>query len=335
MKNNPESCHCSKCGKRSPVGYFEDRMAWLRRHYKKYHPRAWKRSVAKGVANRTMENPRSLQGQTEIETWFERDRAHVELRWKDGETIIEWWDKDVAQAVDDGFLDPRDWHGSAIEYAQHRGLLSNPGPMSVFELQRRIGRGQRALQERVLDTLLPEDKAKRGLVDDMLPFSRGLRQNPLDMNLGRHWIYEKELRELIPDGWYGVVEADDNGNIDMFYGDYSSYDQAQNALNLFVREDERREKNGITMVKRTGNRIQFMSHLIDPFNRGLRQNPKNSPPYLASILLESRKMGLIGKTREQRALNAQAAALVDSMDESERNNAYRIYRKLLQKVEGD
>lgn len=61
---------------------------------------------------------------TEIHTWFERDRAHVELRLADsGETIIEWWDGEVEEAVEDGFLNPRDWKGSAEDYAQHLGLL--------------------------------------------------------------------------------------------------------------------------------------------------------------------------------------------------------------------
>lgn len=59
----------------------------------------------------------------EIETWFERDRAHVALQDSEGETVIEWWDEDVAQAVEDGFLDPKDWLGSAIEYAEHLGLI--------------------------------------------------------------------------------------------------------------------------------------------------------------------------------------------------------------------
>ena len=61
---------------------------------------------------------------TELHTWFERDRAHVELRNADTDkTIIEWWDDAVAEAVEDGFLDPRDWEGSAKEYAASIGLL--------------------------------------------------------------------------------------------------------------------------------------------------------------------------------------------------------------------
>lgn len=54
---------------------------------------------------------------TEISTWFERDRAHVALTTDDGQrTLAEWWDDDVEQAVEAGTLDPRDWHGSAYEH---------------------------------------------------------------------------------------------------------------------------------------------------------------------------------------------------------------------------
>ena len=63
--------------------------------------------------------------QTELHTWFERDRAHVELRdTRTDRTIIEWWDEAVAEAIKDGFLDPRRYHASAYEYAQHLGLLA-------------------------------------------------------------------------------------------------------------------------------------------------------------------------------------------------------------------
>ena len=61
----------------------------------------------------------------ELHTWFERDRAHVELRYvRTGKTLIEWWDEDLAEAVEDGFLDPRDWFGSAVEYAKDIGMLT-------------------------------------------------------------------------------------------------------------------------------------------------------------------------------------------------------------------
>lgn len=61
-------------------------------------------------------------------TWFERDRAHVELRDEDTDrTVVEFWDEDVSQAVEDGFLNPRDWFGSLVEYARTHGLLSIGG----------------------------------------------------------------------------------------------------------------------------------------------------------------------------------------------------------------
>jgi hypothetical protein len=61
---------------------------------------------------------------TELHTWFERDRAHVELRSKlDDATIIEWWDDAVNEAVEDGFLNPQDYHQSAYDYARERDML--------------------------------------------------------------------------------------------------------------------------------------------------------------------------------------------------------------------
>ena len=61
---------------------------------------------------------------TTIHTWFERDRQHVELRMKldIDTTIVEWWDDDVTQAVEDGFLDPKRWHESVVEYANQHNL---------------------------------------------------------------------------------------------------------------------------------------------------------------------------------------------------------------------
>lgn len=63
--------------------------------------------------------------QTELVTWFERDRAHVALCDvnSDGNAILEFWDSDVAELVEDGFLNPRDWHGSLYEYAAYLGEL--------------------------------------------------------------------------------------------------------------------------------------------------------------------------------------------------------------------
>lgn len=84
------------------------------------------------------DNPLKLKLEdTIITTWFERDRAHVSLnvRTDDGEagdTIIEWWDGEVAEALEDGFLNPRDLQASAFSYASEMGLL-NPANSSKQE----------------------------------------------------------------------------------------------------------------------------------------------------------------------------------------------------------
>ena len=52
-----KSFGCSICGAQAPKEYlkegkFEQRMAWLRRHYSKKHPRKFKASVRKAVRTR-------------------------------------------------------------------------------------------------------------------------------------------------------------------------------------------------------------------------------------------------------------------------------------------
>ena len=55
---------------------------------------------------------------TSLQTWFERDRSMVALSdASTGRVVLEVWDEDVHALVEDGFLNPRDWHGSAVEYA--------------------------------------------------------------------------------------------------------------------------------------------------------------------------------------------------------------------------
>ncbi len=62
---------------------------------------------------------------TYIETWFERDRAYIGLfETYTGKLIMEWWDDALLEVVACGFLDPRDYHKSAYEYAVQI-LLSN------------------------------------------------------------------------------------------------------------------------------------------------------------------------------------------------------------------
>ena len=62
--------------------------------------------------------------QTELHVWSERDRNHIELRCTDTDaTIIEWWDDDAIQAIENGFLNPKNLHQSAFDYAAEMGLL--------------------------------------------------------------------------------------------------------------------------------------------------------------------------------------------------------------------
>ncbi len=81
---------------------------------------------------------------TVVGTWSERDRQHVCLSFRDatghaGATIVEWVDGAVTDAVEDGFLDPRDYHGSAFAYARENGLLA-PGtaPVTLSETPRGV-----------------------------------------------------------------------------------------------------------------------------------------------------------------------------------------------------
>lgn len=60
--------------------------------------------------------------QTRIETWFERDRANVRLvdtTTTPENDLIDLWDESVAEAVEDGLLDPKDWHRSAYDWWLH------------------------------------------------------------------------------------------------------------------------------------------------------------------------------------------------------------------------
>lgn len=66
--------------------------------------------------------------QTQLSTWFERDRQCVALfDARNDNTLIEWWDSAVSEAVEDGFLNPRDYHSSAYEHAVQLGLLPVAG----------------------------------------------------------------------------------------------------------------------------------------------------------------------------------------------------------------
>lgn len=59
-----------------------------------------------------------------IYTWFERDRACVELRCEETqETVLAYWDEEVSSEVEDGFLDPSNWYDSMVSRAIELGAL--------------------------------------------------------------------------------------------------------------------------------------------------------------------------------------------------------------------
>ena len=58
---------------------------------------------------------------TELATWFERDRQNVELSTCEGKTLLDVWDDDVTQLLEDGFLNARHLHRSACEYVNSLG----------------------------------------------------------------------------------------------------------------------------------------------------------------------------------------------------------------------
>jgi len=72
------------------------------------------------------ELPQPTRLDAEVLTWFERDRAHVEVQDKrTEETVIEWWDEGVEQAFEDGFFKSgRPFHESVLDYAEHLGALA-------------------------------------------------------------------------------------------------------------------------------------------------------------------------------------------------------------------
>jgi hypothetical protein len=48
----PETIHCSICHKAIHVENFADAMDRLRHHRKRFHPKAFKASIKKGIATR-------------------------------------------------------------------------------------------------------------------------------------------------------------------------------------------------------------------------------------------------------------------------------------------
>lgn len=57
-------------------------------------------------------------GDTTIAVWQERDRLHICLsRKSDDKTLIEWWDDEAYEAIDDGFLCTKEAIGGRLEHS--------------------------------------------------------------------------------------------------------------------------------------------------------------------------------------------------------------------------
>jgi len=65
-----------------------------------------------------------------VETWFERDRSNVRIEEADSDyTLADWWDEDVQQLAEDGFLDFASvgrLRTSAVRYADYLGISPYP-----------------------------------------------------------------------------------------------------------------------------------------------------------------------------------------------------------------
>lgn len=118
---------------------------------------------------------------TEVKTWFERDRAHVDLQDREtGRTLIEFWDEDVEQLFEDGFLDRRDLHGSLYKYAVHLGAIKAPSsaPRSRSHATKRSSRSTKKtpaqLDREISKALAPGSSVggTRSLVDTISPGNR-------------------------------------------------------------------------------------------------------------------------------------------------------------------
>lgn len=61
----------------------------------------------------------------EVNIWEERDRLHIEVRnVKNDQTIVEWWDDDARQMIEDGFFTAGGrLRGSVLDYCIETELL--------------------------------------------------------------------------------------------------------------------------------------------------------------------------------------------------------------------
>jgi len=53
--NMPRRIKCRLCNTVSPSTEFKGRMKWLRRHYKRKHPKAWGKAIKKAIKTKKEE----------------------------------------------------------------------------------------------------------------------------------------------------------------------------------------------------------------------------------------------------------------------------------------
>lgn len=79
------------------------------------------------TSRRKIAVPTLAKSDTQINKWLERGGGYIALEdKKTGRSLIEWRDEAMDEAVEDGFLNPRDLHGSAYDYAADMGILKRP-----------------------------------------------------------------------------------------------------------------------------------------------------------------------------------------------------------------
>lgn len=70
-----------------------------------------------------------------LERWEERDRVHVAVLHKDTEeTLYEFWDEAVHEAIQDGFLRPTDLFESMMELMVERGFPRASAEVPVWKI---------------------------------------------------------------------------------------------------------------------------------------------------------------------------------------------------------
>lgn len=70
-----------------------------------------------------MRDPDMIDG-TKLAVWQERDRLHIHLTDRDGETVAEWWDDDARAFLEDNGIRGAD-HASIVKVCRQVGIISN------------------------------------------------------------------------------------------------------------------------------------------------------------------------------------------------------------------